>query len=134
MTQEEMSQVVEELVSKLTNGTSAVRNVPFFKGDKLTFTLGSDMIISHPANGAISAWDGIKTASGAEISTSQILRKNNGLPLEGNTVSERFKSFCNFLGETDGTRTITIAEIRNRELIQMDGTHTQQRTMLFTVD
>lgn len=134
MTQEEINQFAEELVGKLTNGTSAVRNVPFFKGDKLTFTLANDMIISHPASGNIGAWDGIKTASGAEVSTSQILRKNNGLPLEGNTVAERFKSFCNFLGETDGTRTITIAEVRNRELIQSDGTHTQQRTMLFTVD
>lgn len=134
MTQE-MQAIANALSAKLQNGKNVARNVPFAKGDKLTFKLSESILVNHPASGNINAWDGVKTEGDTEISVSQLVRKNNGLPLKGNTVSERFVSFCEFLAEAeDGTRTITVSEIRTRELIQTDGTHTLQRTMLFTVD
>lgn len=134
MTQENQA-IVDALVTKLQNGKNVARNVPFSKGDKLTFKLSNNMLVNHPATGGISAWDGVKTENDMEISVSQLVRKNNGLPLNGNTVAERFASFCEFLTESeDGVRTITISDVRTRELIQTDGTHGLQRTLLFSVD
>lgn len=133
LTQEKVDAIAKGLVSKLQNSDSQVRNVPLAKGDKLTFKLSENMLVNHAAQGNIGAWDGIVTENGVEVSTTQLLRKNNGLPLAGNTVAERFASFCAFLGESDGVRTISIADVRTRELIQSDGTHSLQRTILFNV-
>lgn len=134
LTQEQMTELVEAIVNGLQNGTTQVRNVPLAVGDRLTFRLSNDMIVHHAANGAIGAWDGVLSENGMEVSTTQLLRRFNGLPLTGDTVAERLKSFCEWLHETDDTRTITVANIRTRELVQPDGTHALQRTLIFSVD
>lgn len=134
LTQEQMTELVEALVNGLQGGDNQVRNVPLAVGDRLTFTLTDNMVNHHAANGAIGAWDGVQTENGMEVSTTQLLRRFNGLPLTGDTVAERFRSFCEWLHEENDTRTITVANVRTRELVQPDGTHALQRTLIFSVD
>lgn len=134
MLTKEQKELVSKIKQNLVNGSEQSRNVPFAKNDKLTIKLADDMLTTHEASGNISAWNGVKTQNGVEVSTSQLLRRNNGLPLSGITVAERFESFCNWLSEAENaTRTITISDLRTREIMN-NGEKSLQRVLIFSAN
>lgn len=132
MTKEQM-EIINTMVSAVIGGGDPPRNIPFYEGQLLTFTFSKDMVKQHPATNDINAWTGIVAVDGTEVSVSQLVRRNNGLALDGDTVADRVKNFLTKVVDAENsTYRITIKAIRTRELIQSDGKHSQQRVLIFS--
>lgn len=124
----------ETLAKNIKGGEKEARMVPYTTGDKLHFVLSESLFVprSEVIQGETREWTDIATTDGEAISATQITRRKNGLPIEGKTVAERLQSFCNLFNE-DGTLTLTIDDIVERNFKQKNGDVSTSRYFKFVV-
>ena len=94
--------------------TRNVGGFPLQPNDVLVFVPQANLIVEHPAQQGINAWTGLLALNGVEVSISQLLRRNNGLRIEGTTPTERLRAFFQ-LGDANGRVTIQVVEDFSRD-------------------
>ena len=94
--------------------TANVGGFPLRPNDVLVFVPQANLIVEHPAQQGINAWTGLLAINGVEVSISQLLRRNNGLRLQGTTPTERLRAFFQ-LGDENGQVRIQVVEDFSRD-------------------
>ena len=97
--------------------SNVTRNLPIFEGDVIVFDGESENFteeVPEDTTNHISAWTRINGRNGA-MSASQLLRRGNGLNLEGDNNTDRLQNLLSSYTE-DGELvfTIYVREIRTR--------------------
>lgn len=112
MNRNQKDALVRNLVVENSN---EVRSIPNFAGDVLVFDASQDNFIEEvPETDNINAWTRINATNGA-ISATQLLRRGNGLQIEGNNSTERLQNLVsNYTEGNETIFTIFIRSIRER--------------------
>lgn len=112
MNKNQKDALVRNLVVENSN---EVRSIPNFAGDVLVFDASQDNFIEEvPETDNINAWTRINATNGA-ISATQLLRRGNGLQIEGNNSTERLQNLVsNYTEGNETIFTIFIRSIRER--------------------
>lgn len=128
-----VADVLKAQGANIAKANSAPRSIPFYKGQELTFVLDTLKILYHASDNTtgVKEWSGILAADGTEVSVNQLVRRGNGLDVSRNTVKESVEAFLMKIDNKGGSLKIRISEVRTRELIQSDGSHSQQTVLLF---
>ena len=126
-----VQKVMNANVKNLANSDAAPRSIPFYPTQLLTFDLDKLQVIYHPQQDNIKEWSGITAVDGTEVSVNQLIRRGNGLNVSRSTVKESVAAFLTLIDENGGVLQVRIKEVRTRELIQSDGTHSQQNILIF---
>lgn len=122
MEAKQRDELINGLVSRvITTGPPPVRSVPLKVKDTLTFILTNELIQTQSSviNGAAVEWQAVMSQEGDAIGITQLLRRRNGLPLQGATGEERLKSFLSLFDEND-TLKLQIVDIRERMFANID--------------
>lgn len=119
---------------KLAGAEKEARMVPLTVGDELNFTLSKEMTLprKETINGTTQEWTDVQTDGDVAISASQLTRRNNGLTLVGKTIQERLESFCNLFSD-EGTLTLKVAKVIEREFTDPDGKKSTSRYLKFDI-
>ena len=115
------------------NGEKDARMVPLAAGDELHFTLAKERFVprKETIHGVTQEWTDVQTDdSDIAVSASQLTRRNNGLTLTGKTIKERLESFTDLFSE-DGTLTLKITKVVEREFTDEDGKKSTSRYLKF---
>lgn len=121
--------LVNALLSNVVNSDATSRAIPVAKGDTFTFVLNDKLIQKQTStiNGGTVEWSGVVDKDGNVISSRQITRRRNGLPLSGNTEGERMKSFLDLFDEND-TLKVKVKDVRHRDFYNVDDDGKESKT------
>ena len=92
------------------------KSLPIFKGDALVFDGSANNFVEEvdeDKKNGISAWTRINGINGS-ISATQLLRRGNGLNLEGDDNTERLKNLLANFSDDDMLFTILVKDVRER--------------------
>lgn len=119
---------------KVAGVEKEARMVPLAVGDVLNFTLSKDLTIprKETINGVTQEWTDVQTDGDVAVSASQLTRRNNGLTLTGKTIKERLTSFIDLFNE-DGTLSLKVAKVVERDFTQEDGSKSTSRYLKFAM-
>lgn len=114
MNKQDKKKKIEKIV---VENSSVSKSLPIFKGDAIYFDGDVDNFVEEVPEDErqhISAWTRINGVNGA-ISATQLLRKGNGIPLEGNDNTARLQNLLtNFTGDNDLEFTVFVKDVRER--------------------
>ena len=117
---------------QVNGGEKEARMVPLAVGDELNFTLSKEMFVprKETINGTTQEWTDIQTDGDVAVSASQLIRRNNGLTLNGKTIKERLASFVDLFSE-EGTLKLKVTKVVERDFTDPNSKKSISRYLKF---
>ena len=135
-TKKAIKTMISNVFDKKHGAGKDARSIPVSVGDKFEFRLDNenDLFVQRDETikGKEVSWVDAVTIDGTGISTTQLTRRNNGLPLTGKTVDERAESVTT-LFDDKGVLILKVVAIRQKSFLQDDGSTTTSNYYIFEI-
>lgn len=120
MNRDQRKRLIASIVVENSNET---RSMPISVGDVLVFDANAENFTQEvpPANG-IGAWTRINAEEGA-ISATQLLRKGNGISLDGDDNTTRLRNLIDVYGDDDAVFSVLIYDEKIRKVSDGNDRH-----------